>query len=322
MPEATVIQLDRGFPLVRLDDGREVRCKHATALVKGEKVRAVIGDRVSVDAPEDADMAQIAEILPRTRVFVRRDPAERSQAQTLAANFDTVIIAHPLAELNLRRLERELVLACETGAAVVVALTKADLADDDQAQKVAEQVRHIVGDTASVEVVSEQDAASIEQLRCHVPAGSMAVLIGRSGVGKSSLVNMLAGAEVQATTPVRETDGKGRHTTVNRAIVPIEGGGFVVDMPGVRGMGLWESEEGLAVAFADITALAQDCKFRDCKHTDEPGCAVRAALEAGTLHPARLDSYQHLVRESESQMKASEEARRLERRKGHPRRRG
>ena len=315
MPEATVIQLDRGFPLVRLDDGREVRCKHATALVKGEKVRAVIGDRVSVDAPEDADMAQIAEILPRTRVFVRRDPAERSQAQTLAANFDTVIIAHPLAELNLRRLERELVLACETGAAVVVALTKADLADDDQAQKVAEQVRHIVGDTASVEVVSEQDAASIEQLRCHVPAGSMAVLIGRSGVGKSSLVNMLAGAEVQATTPVRETDGKGRHTTVNRAIVPIEGGGFVVDMPGVRGMGLWESEEGLAVAFADITALAQDCKFRDCKHTDEPGCAVRAALEAGTLHPARLDSYQHLVRESESQMKASEEARRLERRK-------
>ena len=219
MQQASVIQLDRGFPLVLLEDGRELRCKHATALVKGEKVRAVIGDHVLVDIPEDADMAQIAEILPRERVFVRRDPAERSQAQTLAANFDTVIIAHPLAELNLRRLERELVLACETGAAVVVALTKADLADDAQAQKSAELVRHIVGDTASVEVVSEQDADSIEALRIHVPAGSMAVLIGRSGVGKSSLVNMLAGAEVQATTPVRETDGKGRHNKIGRAHV-------------------------------------------------------------------------------------------------------
>ena len=126
--DGMVVQLDRGFPLVRLENGKEVRCKHATALVKGEKLRAVIGDHVRIDHAPDADMAQIAEILPRQRSLVRRDPAERSQAQTLAANFDTIIVAHPLAELNLNRLERELVLACETDAAVVVALTKADLA--------------------------------------------------------------------------------------------------------------------------------------------------------------------------------------------------
>ena len=318
----TVVQLDRGFPLVRLEDGQLLRCKHATALVKGVKARAVVGDYVQVDATEDADVAQIAEILPRTREFVRRDPAERSQAQVLAANFDTVVVAHPLAELNIRRLERELVLAHETGAAVVVALTKADLADEDQATANEQLVRHVVGQSGAVEVVSETDADSIEALRAHVPQGSMAVLIGRSGVGKSSLVNLLAGAEVQATTPVRETDGKGRHTTVNRAIVPIEGGGFVVDMPGVRGLGLWEADAGIEAAFADVAQLAANCKFRDCTHTLEPGCAVQEAVEAGSLHSERVESYRHLVEENQAQRQAAEEATRIRGRRGHPRRRG
>lgn len=319
--QGVVVQLDRGLPLVRLETGEELRCKHATALVKGEAVRAVIGDAVLVEVAENADVAQIAEILPRRRSFVRRDPAQRSQAQVLAANFDVVVVAQPLAELNIRRLERELVLAHETGARVVVALTKADLANEAQAADTITLVRNVVGTSAAVAVVSEQDAASIEALRTHISAGEIAVLIGRSGVGKSSLVNLLAGAQVQATTPVRQRDGKGRHTTVNRAIVPIEGGGFVIDMPGVRGMGLWESEEGLSAAFADIVTLAQECKFRDCSHADEPGCAVQAAVAAGTLHPARLDSYQHLVQESEDQKKAFEEAQRIQNRAGHPRRR-
>ncbi|MBQ9069696.1 MAG: ribosome small subunit-dependent GTPase A [Eggerthellaceae bacterium] len=316
-----VVQLDRGFPLVRLDDGRMVRCKHATALVKGEKIRAVIGDKVSVDVSDNADVAQIAEILPRSNEFLRRDPAERSQAQVLAANFDTVIVAHPLAELNVRRLERELVLAHETGARVVVALTKADLASDDQAAQNEDLARRIVGESGAVEVVSEAVPPSIELLRSHVPAETIAVLIGRSGVGKSSLVNLLAGAQVQATTPVREADGKGRHTTVNRAIVPIGGGGFVVDMPGVRGMGLWESDAGIEAAFADVVARAAECKFRDCTHADEPGCAVRAAVEAGTLHSERLASYQRLVKENDDQHAAAEEAQRIRGRTGHPRRR-
>lgn len=318
--QGRVVQLDRGLPLVRLETGEELRCKHATALVKGETLRAVIGDAVLVETSEGADVAQIAEILPRTRSFVRRDPATRSQAQVLAANFDVVVVAQPLAELNIRRLERELVLAHETGARVVVALTKADLATTAQAADSIALVRNVVGTSAAVEVVSEQDAASVEALRAHIPKGEIAVLIGRSGVGKSSLVNVLAGAQVQPTTPVRRSDGKGRHTTVNRAIVAIEGGGFVIDMPGVRGMGLWESEGGLEAAFADITELAQACKFRDCSHKDEPGCAVQKAVAAGTLHPARLSSYQHLVQESEEQQKAAEEAQRIRSRTGHPKR--
>ena len=127
----TVVKLDRGFPLIRTQDGGEFRCKHATAYVKGGNLRAVIGDRVVVDLPDGADMAQIIDILPRKNQFIRKDPAERAIAQVLAANFDTVIIAHPLSELNIRRLERELVLAHETGARVVVALTKSDLAEDE-----------------------------------------------------------------------------------------------------------------------------------------------------------------------------------------------
>ena len=317
-----VVQLDRGLPLVRLEDGRLLRCKHATALIKGEKIRAVIGDHVMVDALEDADNAQICEVLARTNEFVRRDPAERSASQTLAANFDTVIIAHPLAELNVRRLERELVLAHETGATVVVALTKADLADEGMARENEELVRGIVGPSNAVEVVSENDACSIEALRSHIPEGSVAVLIGRSGVGKSSLVNLLAGANVAATTPVRASDGKGRHTTVNRAIVPIGGGGFVVDMPGVRGMGLWESDAGIEAAFSDVAELAQQCRFRDCTHTNEPGCAVQDAVATGALHPRRLASYLHLVEENQAQREASEEAQRIRTRTGHPRRRG
>jgi ribosome biogenesis GTPase len=318
-----VVKLDRGFPLVRVGSGAEFRCKHATALVKGEKHRAVIGDEVLLDIPEDADMAQIQQIVERRNTLVRKDPTERALPQVLAANFDTVIIAHPLSELNLRRLDRELVLAQGTGAHVVVALTKADLAADaHEAETARAMAESVAADDVDVLVVSEADAASIESLRAQVPAGTVAVLIGRSGVGKSSLVNLLAGRDVQETTPVREADGKGRHTTVNRTMVPVAGGGSIVDMPGVRSVGLWESAEGIAAAFSDITKLAQECRFRDCKHINEPGCAVLAAVRAGVLNQARLDSYTNLMRENEEQQRKREEAHRLRERTGHPRRRG
>ena len=200
-----VVKLDRGFPLVRFPDGEALRCEHATALVKGEKVRAVIGDRVEVSAPDDHDMGIIEAILPRSRAFVRKDPTERAVPQVLAANFDRVIVAQPLAEVNRRRLERELVLAYETGAAVTVVLTKADLAQDDaQVRAVRDQVRALVGPDVQTIVVTSADPSSAEAVRELVPAGSMAVLIGRSGVGKSSLVNLLLGEDVQETAAVRE----------------------------------------------------------------------------------------------------------------------
>lgn len=305
-----VVKLDRGFPLVRFPDGEALRCEHATALVKGEKVRAVIGDRVEVSVPDDHDMGIIEAILPRSRAFVRKDPTERAVAQVLAANFDRVIVAQPLAEVNRRRLERELVLAYETGAAVTVVLTKADLAQDDaQVRAVRDQVRALVGPDVQAIVVTSADPSSAEAVRELVPAGSMAVLIGRSGVGKSSLVNLLMGEDVQETAAVREGDGKGRHTTVSREVIELPGGGRIVDMPGVRGLGLWDAESGIGAAFADVEALAEGCRFRDCRHGDEPGCAVRAAVESGELAPERFASYQALRQETVEIKERREQAR-------------
>lgn len=316
-----VVKLDRGLPLVLLDDGREVRCKHAIALVKGQQVRAVIGDGVVVRVDDDADNAQIVDIEARANQFVRKDPAQRTQPQVMAANFDSVLVAHPLGELNVRRLERELVLAHETGAHVGVVLTKSDLVDEGQAAQVLDQVKALVAPGVNVLSISEHDPASIEDVRKLIPAGQVAVLIGRSGVGKSSLVNLLAGKQVAQTTPVRETDGKGRHTTVSRTMVDVAGGGQVIDMPGVRGLGLWESDYGIQAAFPDIAQLAGSCRFRDCRHEDEPGCAVLKAVDDGTLDRVRLESYQHLVQENEEQQQAREEAERVRSRTGHPRRR-
>lgn len=320
--QGEVVKLDRGFPLVRTADGTEYRCKHATALVKREHVRAVIGDKVELALPEGNDKAIITAILPRRNRFVRKDPTERAQPQVLAANFEHVLVAQPLAEVNLKRLERELVLAFETGADVAVVLTKADLAESEaQLEAVRAKVADLAGRDVPVVVCTEEDPASVEAVRALVPPGETAILLGRSGVGKSSLVNVLVGHELQETQAVRETDGRGRHTTVSREIVDIPGAGRVVDMPGVRGLALWDAEEGIGAAFADVEALAAQCKFRDCRHENEPGCAVRAAVEAGELAESRLDSYRQLVRETGEVRRRREEAARIRSRTGHPRHR-
>lgn len=312
MQKGQVVKLDRGYPLVKCADGRLVRCEHATSLVKGEKLRAVIGDFVEVNAPEGHDKGIIEAICPRERAFVRKDPTERAVPQVLAANFDCVIVAQPLAEVNLRRLERELVLAYETGAAVTVVLTKADLAESEaQVEEVATRVRALAGPEVRTLVVSDGNAESVEAVRALMPENTTTVLIGKSGVGKSSLVNMLVGEDVQETGSVREGDGKGRHTTVSREMVAVPGGGYVVDMPGVRGLGLWDADAGIGAAFADIEQAAENCRFRDCKHENEPGCAVRAAVEAGDIAPERFASYQALKQETATLRTRREEARRM-----------
>lgn len=315
-----VVKLDRGFPLVAADDGGLYRCKHATALVKGEDVRAVIGDRVAISLSDERDVAEIREILPRSTQLVRRDPAERTVAQVMAANFDVVAIAQPVVDLSLPRLERELVLAYETGAEIAIVLTKADLADStEQVQALCQTVAGMAGDVP-VFLVAPDYPAGVQAFREFVGKRT-AVLVGKSGVGKSSLVNLLVGYEIQATTPVRATDGKGRHTTVSREIVELEGGGRVVDMPGVRGLGLWDARRGIAAAFSDVERLAEACRFRDCAHKDEPGCAVREAVAAGELASERLDAYLHLRDEYEANLKRREVAERKRERRGHPRRR-
>lgn len=316
-----VVKLDRGFPLVRLADGRELRCEHATSLVKGSDQRAVVGDNVRISLPDGHDKGIIEETLPRRTSFVRKDPTERALPQTLAANFDLVIVAQPIEDINTRRLERELVLAHETGAEVMVVLTKADLmASPEEVEEVRRRIDGFVGNDELL-AISDRDEASVQRLAGIIAEGDKtAVLIGRSGVGKSSLVNMLVGSDVQKTTEVRG-DGKGRHTTVSREIIDLPSGGRIIDMPGVRGLGLWDADEGIGAAFSDIEELASSCRFRDCTHANEPGCAVRAAVEAGELAASRLESYVRLREESAQVKTRREEAERIRSRRGHPRRR-
>jgi ribosome biogenesis GTPase len=324
MQRGEVVKLDRSLPLVRLESGQLLRCKHATAMVKGANCRAVIGDIVDVELPSGHDTGVIVGVRPRRTQFVRKDPTERAQQQVLAANFDQVVVAQPAGQVNMRRLERELVLAFETGAKVAVVLTKSDLgpaANVGEGSKgsatqpaqphdaVFAQVSALAGPQVEVRMMSAQDAVSVARVRELFAPGTTTVLIGRSGVGKSTLVNILSGQSVRKTSAVRATDGKGRHTTVSREIIELPGGGRVVDMPGVRGLGMWEATEGIGTTFADIEAAAQNCKFRDCKHIDEPGCAVKAAVENGEIAPERYTSYLGLCAEVAEVGRRREEAR-------------
>jgi ribosome biogenesis GTPase len=307
--QGQVIKLDRGFPLVRTEDGRSFRCELARAFEKSEDIRAVIGDKVLVLEPKGHDKGIIEKIEDRKTKLVRRDPAERTLPQILASNFDKVFVVHALSQLNTKRLERELVLAYETGADVALILTKDDEVEDEaETSKLLDTVQNILGAQTPIYLSSTIDATGIDEIRAAIPPQTLAILLGKSGVGKSSLINALVGKEVCPVGDVREADGKGRHTTVSREIIDIPGAGRIVDMPGVRGLGMWESDAGIAAAFPDIEAYAQRCRFRDCRHKNEPGCAVLAAVRAGELSKERLASYQSLKEESEKTAERKREA--------------
>lgn len=234
-------------------------------------------------------------VLPRRTAFVRAGAAVRvSKGQVLAANVDTAIIAEGLQpEPDLGRIERLLALAWESGAAPVVVLTKADLAAD-AAEQVADVAAAATG--APVHAVSAVTGDGMAELAPYVVAGQTIALLGPSGAGKSTLANALASAEVMATRAPR-ADQKGRHTTVHRELVTLPGGAMVIDTPGLRAVGLWEADAGIDRVFADLELLAQDCKFGDCRHHTEPGCAVLAAVESGALPERRLGSWRKLQRE-------------------------
>jgi len=289
-----VSRVDRGMPMVATETGI-VRVEPATHLLKthGTGSRAVVGDWVALAHPDGHDMPIIEAILPRTSAFSRKDPGEQTDQQVLIANVQVVFVVQSLSGkgINVRRLERELVLAWESGARPIVVLTKADIAEDiDYQRTLAEDA------SPGVDVIVESAVSGLglEEVQAVLHQGVTAALLGGSGVGKSTLVNRLVGGEVQATKTVRASDDKGRHTTVAREIVLIPGGGVIIDTPGMRGLALWDAEDGIASAFPDIEALAEKCRFNDCTHETEPGCAVIAAVEAGLVPLRRLESYRTL----------------------------
>lgn len=315
---ARVARVDRGLPLIATATGLE-RAEPATHLVKsaGEAIsRAVVGDWVAIARPESHDMPIIEAILPRHGAFARKDPGEETGEQVLIANVDIVFVVQSLSGggVNVSRLERELVLAWESGATPVVVLTKSDLCSDSAEQ--GDLARDVA---LGVDVILESviTGDGIEEVRSHVGPGVTAALLGGSGVGKSTLVNRLVGEELQATKAVRETDDKGRHTTVARELVLVPGGGVLIDTPGMRALALWDAEDGMAAAFPDIEALAVRCRFRDCTHDAEPGCAVIAAVAEGALPERRLASYRRLSDELvELSRRQDERARREKKREG------
>ncbi|MFR9675611.1 ribosome small subunit-dependent GTPase A [Streptomyces sp. TR06-5] len=256
------------------------------------------GDWAAVGDGDDG-RPEVKAVLPRRTAFLRSTSSKRSEGQVLAANIDHAVIAVPLAaDPDLGRLERFVSLAWASGAAPFVALTKADLVPE------AATLSHLAEDCRGVApgvpvlTVSSRTGEGIDGLRAAVAGSGTTVLLGVSGAGKSTLANALLGEDTQTVYAVRDRDGKGRHTTTTRDLLPLPGGGVLIDTPGLRGVGLWDAEHGLDHAFSEIEELARTCRFQDCAHRSEPGCAVTAAAEDGSLPERRLDSYRKLLREN------------------------
>ncbi len=261
----------------------------------GERELPAVGDWVLIEPSRDGP-ATVVEILPRRSQFVRRRAGTEGREQVIAANVDLAFIMSSLnQDLNPRRVERYLVAAWDSGAMPVVVLTKSDLFDD--IETAVDSIRDVAAG-APIEVISSLSGDGLDALRKWLEPRRTVVLLGSSGVGKSTLVNALAGSDLLVTQEVRTDDDKGRHTTRHREIFRLPDGVLLLDTPGMREIGLVEAEEGLEETFDDVEELAAGCRFRDCKHGSEPGCAVREALEAGTLPAARWTSYEKLQKEA------------------------
>ncbi|MDX3692217.1 ribosome small subunit-dependent GTPase A [Streptomyces europaeiscabiei] len=308
-----VVRVDRGLCDVVTPAGT-VRADTEFVVPRDPMKVVCTGDWVAVD-PAGSDPCYVQTLLPRRTAFVRSTSSKRSEGQVLATNIDYVVICVSLAvELDLGRIERFLALAMsgsggeaplhtqalpwESQAQPVVVLTKADLVPD------AATLGHLVQDVETVAPgvavlpVSSALGEGLDVLAA-VLSGGTSVLLGQSGAGKSTLANALLGEDVMDVQAIRDVDGKGRHTTTTRNLLALPGGGVLIDTPGLRGVGLWDAESGVGQVFAEIEELAADCRFHDCAHLAEPGCAVLGAVESGELPERRLDSYRKLLRENQ-----------------------
>jgi ribosome biogenesis GTPase len=296
---ARVISVHRDGFVVRTAEGER------TAELSGrlrrraddEAARPAVGDWAAVRLPPGEGVSMLQALLPRRTHLGRKVPGPSTAVQVVAANVDVVLIVGGLdGDYNPRRLERALVLAWDGGARPAIVLNKADLLPPDV---LATRLRATedVAPGVPVLAVSAVTGEGLDRLQESLAPGQTAALIGSSGVGKSTLVNRLLGAERQRTAEVRAHDSRGRHTTTHRELLRLPGGALLVDTPGLRELQLWAAPDALEGTFADVDALAAACRFADCAHGEEPGCAVMAAAADGTLGPARLESYRKLQRE-------------------------
>ena len=280
-----------------LCDDRQLFGKLKTSIyLGGTELYPTTGDFVTVQNNPGGD-STILQTHPRKSFFSRLDPDKtRPREQAVAANFDTVFLMASLNhDFNLRRMERYLALSWQSGALPVIILTKADLVADYQAQIRA--LEKIAGG-AEIFAVSAVTGQGLDALDKYMKPGNTVVFLGSSGVGKSSLVNALLGEELMAVNVTRHVDAsKGRHTTTHRQLITLPGGAMIIDTPGMRELGMWGADAGLSEAFSDVESYGGRCKFSDCRHQGEPGCAVRAAMESGELPEERWESYLKLKRE-------------------------
>ncbi len=262
----------------------------------GDETFPTTGDFVLLDWQEEGE-SRILRTLPRKTCFTRLDPSSSGHAgQAVAANFDYVFIMQPLdRDFNPRGIERYLTLAWQSGAVPVVVLTKADCLEDHSTQMRA-AAKLAVG--AEAFAVSARTGYGIDELAAYLQPGKTIAFLGPSGAGKSSLVNALAGEEVMATGGVREEDRRGRHTTTHRQLVLLPGGVMLIDTPGMRELGMWDAGDGLERSFADVEQYFGRCRFGDCRHQSEPGCAVKDAIRRGELSQERWESYLKLDAEA------------------------
>ena len=253
------------------------------------------GDFVMINYIPNGD-SQIIATLPRRTYFSRREPGPIPRDQAVAANFDYVFIMQSLnLDFNPKRLERYLTLAWQSGATPVILLTKADLVEDYW-EHLAQVERVAAG--VNTHVVSAHTGYGLERLNAYLQPGKTVVFLGSSGVGKSSLVNALAGEEIMTVNGIREDDSKGRHTTTHRQLIRLKSSVMIIDTPGMRELGMWDISEGLGDAFADVEQFIGKCRFSDCRHESEPGCAIKAAIATGELDAERWESYRKLSEEA------------------------
>ena len=315
---ACVVRLDRGFPAVVSSVG-VFRAEFSARVTKGDNSKVAVGDWVCARIPLDHDMGIIEAILPRKSEIARWRGSARGEKQTLAANVDVTFVVQALDErkISIDRIVRSVVIALDSDVHAVVVLTKADSVSPAILKRYLTLIHEVLGDAVSTIVTSSKLEVSHESscdemkqivqkfharwgmdaIREEIPQESVAIVLGESGAGKSTLLNALLGHEALETGEVRVSDNAGRHTTVARRMVALPKAGIIVDEPGLRSLPVVGHEQGLTKVFPKISRAAAACKFRDCTHVHEPGCGVRAALQAGEYSSAQVDAYLSLAHE-------------------------